>query len=255
MSIFAQVETSITTENTQVENELLSFNTSKVTKSDNNPNPKETPSSLCNSGVKKFMVSNFSGAISDYNKALLLDPENINALFNRANAKLALKDFEGAIEDYSLVISLEPNDKVAYLQRGLTKIKLDQNKKAIKDFTQAIKLDKRYWNAYYQRGIAKYNLKDFETAMRDFNIVNKYSPNSDVLFSIAKTKMGLGNYSGAKKDLTIVIEMDPGNAEVYFQRGIAYYDGGSKKNAKSDWEIASSMGHVLSAKAIAKYCQ
>ena len=255
LTIFAQNEISTAQESTSTENNLLSLNTENITEPENNSTVKETPSSLCNSGVRKFMKLNFVGAISDYNKALLLDPENISAIFNRANAKLALEDFEGAIEDYSLVINYEPNDKVAYFQRGISKTKLNQNKKAIKDFTQAIKLDKHYWDAYFQRGITKYNLEDFEESMHDFNILNKYRPNSEVLFYIAISKMGLGNYSGAKKDLTLVIEMDPTNAEAFFQRGIAFYDGGSRKNAKADWQMASSMGHQLAKKAILKYGQ
>jgi tetratricopeptide (TPR) repeat protein len=48
------------------------------------------------------------GAMSDFNKAIRLDPKNENAHFFRGAAKSELKDYRGAIADHSKVIEINP---------------------------------------------------------------------------------------------------------------------------------------------------
>tara|TARA_R110002050_G_scaffold299089_1_gene463797 strand:- start:29894 stop:30706 length:813 start_codon:yes stop_codon:yes gene_type:complete len=252
ISSFAQNPKHLTGASDKFNNDLLSYTNSTETANEVK-STKESSSSLCNKGVQKFRQKDYLGAVEAYNKALKLEPQNVNALFNRANAHFALNNHKLALIDYSSVIELEPTDKVAYFQRGMTKMALGQYKKAIKDFTAASRLDRFFMDAYLQRGVAKLKSTDFEEANRDFKIVIKYDPSSFVYLQKGLAEMGLGNYSQAKKDLTKSIELDPQNAEAYFKRGVAYYDGGSRKNAVKDWEKAKSMGHELASKALAKY--
>ena len=48
-------------------------------------------------GITKFELQDFRGAISDYSKAIEINPKFANAYINRANAKLELQDNRGAI--------------------------------------------------------------------------------------------------------------------------------------------------------------
>ena len=54
------------------------------------------------SGVTKGRKGDFDGAISDYNKALRIDPENGVLFWSRASAKTRLDNREGACSDYKL---------------------------------------------------------------------------------------------------------------------------------------------------------
>jgi tetratricopeptide (TPR) repeat protein len=252
-SLFAQSSNELLSPINQTNEVLLSYTPDETEEEPIKEITPETSGSLCNLGAKQFTQKNYTGAIESYNKALLMDAENANALFNRANANFALKNYKDAERDFSQVILLEPTDKVAFLQRGLVKLELGQFKKAIKDFTAANRLDHYFMQAYLQRGVAKLGNNDFDEAKRDFKLVVKHQPSSEAYLNLALSEMGLGNYSQAKKELTKAIELDQKNAEAYFKRGVAYYDGGSKKNAVKDWEMAFSMGYELAGKALAKY--
>ena len=47
-------------------------------------------------------------ALEDYNKAIILNPNNKNAYNNRGVCKFDMGDVVGALEDYNMAIVLEP---------------------------------------------------------------------------------------------------------------------------------------------------
>ena len=57
-------------------------------------------------------------AITDFTKAIEIDPTKIQAHFNRANAYSFLDNYNAAIRDVSCAIDIAPNNKVGYLNRG-----------------------------------------------------------------------------------------------------------------------------------------
>ncbi|MDB9712973.1 tetratricopeptide repeat protein, partial [Flavobacteriaceae bacterium] len=73
----------------------------------------QTAEEYFNSGYDKDEVKDFYGAISDYTKAIELDPNYANAYNNRGILKNKLKDYYGAISDYTKVIELKPNFAIA----------------------------------------------------------------------------------------------------------------------------------------------
>ena len=45
--------------------------------------------------------------LADYSKALEIDPEFAEALFNRGNCRVKLRDFKRAISDYTEALNME----------------------------------------------------------------------------------------------------------------------------------------------------
>ena len=93
-----------------------------------------------NRGVSKTYLSDHSGAIVDYSKAIEINPNFGLAYYNRGLSKRHLKDYNGAIVDYSKAIELEPKYDSAYVNRGTTKTYLNDHRGAISDFTKAIEI-------------------------------------------------------------------------------------------------------------------
>ena len=79
-------------------------------------------------------------AISDYNQAVLLDPNNADAHYNLGTTKADLERYAEAIADYNQAIRLDPDYANAYYSRGFAKAKTKQYIKAMRDFTKAMKL-------------------------------------------------------------------------------------------------------------------
>ena len=64
-------------------------------------------------GHIKIQINNHLGSISDFNKAISLDPKNASLYFYRGMALCVLDDKEGALKDFNELIKLEPNNKIA----------------------------------------------------------------------------------------------------------------------------------------------
>ena len=58
-------------------------------------------------GICKYELTDYDGAVSDYNRAIELDPDNVSAYNMRAGLKLHIGDLEGAIEDFNIADSIK----------------------------------------------------------------------------------------------------------------------------------------------------
>ena len=121
-----------------------------------------------NIGVQKDELKDYYGAISDYTKAIELDPNYADAYSNRGSSKTDLKDYYGAIADYTKAIELNPNYAAAYYNRGYSKRELKDYYGAIAGYTKAIELNPNNAKAYSNRGISKEDLGDLNGACADW---------------------------------------------------------------------------------------
>ena len=80
----------------------------------------QTSSEYFESGYDKAENGDYYGAISDYTKAIELNP-NAAAYYNRGLSKSKLKDHSGAISDYNKAIELSPNLGIVYNNRAIAK--------------------------------------------------------------------------------------------------------------------------------------
>ena len=61
-------------------------------------------SDFIESGNQKEDLRDYKGALADFNKALLLEPNNTKALYYSGFVKFQMEDFGNALTDYSLAI-------------------------------------------------------------------------------------------------------------------------------------------------------
>ena len=92
------------------------------------------------SGNKKFDEGDFQGAIDDYSKAILLNPDKSSHYLERADLRFYLKDYQGVIDDYSKLIELNPDESSHYLKRADRRFYLEDYQGAIYDYSKAIDL-------------------------------------------------------------------------------------------------------------------
>lgn len=108
-------------------------------------------------------------AITDYNKAIEINPNYALAFYNRGFAWVVKKEYSKAIEDYRKAIDIEPDYASAYVIRASILRAMKKYDNAIADYDKAIDIDPDYANAYYNRGLAKKEQNiDIEGGKRDF---------------------------------------------------------------------------------------
>jgi len=83
-------------------------------------------------------------AREDYDKALLIDPNFIEAMLYKATNLDNSEEHESALIEYDKVIELEPNNHLAYFNRGNTKFSLGDKLGACNDWTKAKELGSEY---------------------------------------------------------------------------------------------------------------
>ena len=108
---------------------------------------------------------------------------NPDADFFSGIAKLEKKDFEGAISDFTKYILENPNIAATYVNRAIAKAKLGDLYGAIGDNTKAIEISPNYADAYYNRGDYKKELGDYKGAVADFTKVTEINPNDGDAFT------------------------------------------------------------------------
>ena len=202
-----------------------------------------------------FELQDYRGAIVDYNKAIELDPEFIDAYYNRGCSKHKLQDYIGAIEDLTKVIELDSAVNIAYYGRGLSKYLLHEYTEAIADFNKAIDLNPYEKKAYYFRGLSKQKLLDNRGAITDYNqTIELDSDFINAYKSRGICKFELKDYRGAVIDFNKVIELDPNNKEAYKHRGTSKYMLEEINEACLDWSKAGELGDVAAYDVIKELC-
>ena len=91
-------------------------------------------------GYEKAEKGDYYGAISDYTKAIEINPQNAKAYYNRGFSKSNLKDYYGAISDYTKAIEINPKLIDAYFNRSMDKEKIGDIKGACFDAKKVVSL-------------------------------------------------------------------------------------------------------------------
>jgi len=109
-------------------------------------------------GYQSLIKGEFNKAISDYSKAIELDPSIADYWINRGIAKEKLKNWTGAYDDYTRAIRMADKMEQAWLHRANLLYQRGKYSEAIKDYDVALILNPYYGTAFYNRGLAEYRL-------------------------------------------------------------------------------------------------
>lgn len=93
-----------------------------------------------NLGVIRYQNENYNLAIQDFNQAIEIDPNYIEAYNNRGFTKSVLGDYLAAIDDYNIAIEINAYYPNAFYNRGVAKQAIGDIKGAINDWTIASEL-------------------------------------------------------------------------------------------------------------------
>jgi tetratricopeptide (TPR) repeat protein len=235
-------------------------------------------------------------ALKDLDIAAKLDSTDPGIYINRGDIKRALNDTSGAFSDFNIAIKLNPKSATPYLDKGAMELMISYDR-AIKDFDISIKLDSTRADAYINRGFAEAwrgyknsNTKDYALSMHDFNQALILEPGAGVIyadragleekmhdtlaafrdysttislspnfsrayFHRGKIKAEINNLSGALDDYNKAIELKPDDAEVYYEKGLVEIKLKDKQKACTDFNAAKQLGNKDAEDAIGKYCR
>jgi tetratricopeptide (TPR) repeat protein len=179
-------------------------------------------------------------AIEDYNRSLELNnPEPALVHFNRGLAYADLGEYEQAIANYTRAIELNnPDPALVYTNRGIAYRNLGEYGHAIADYDRAIALNPEYAFVYYNRGIAYRNLGESRHAIADYDrAIELGLEDARAYTNRGNTYQDLNEYESAIADYDRAIELN-NDILAYKNRGNAYFALGEYERAMEDYDRA-----------------
>ena len=170
---------------------------------------------LVEQGIAKAELGQYQEAIADYDAALGLDPDHVEAWINRSLAQIRLGRYAEAIADYDAALGLDPDNAWALNYRGWAKAQLGRYAEAVADYDAALHLDPDNAWALNQRGRAKAQLGRYAEAIADHDAALRLDPDDVWTLNYrGQAKAQLGRYAEAIADYDAALRLDPDNARV-----------------------------------------
>jgi tetratricopeptide (TPR) repeat protein len=101
------------------------------------------------------------------------DPTDAAGLARRASVRAARGDLPGAISDYSKAMALDPKSADYPLDRGITEQRAEDSKAASADFDRTVSLDPANWRARLARAEFRLHNHDVAAALTDLEAADK----------------------------------------------------------------------------------
>lgn len=183
------------------ENELEQYNDAliSITKAnDLKPNKVKFLNELA---YTHYLLKNTDDALTNYEKAITIDPKSLTALNGRADVYRKLKkNTTEAIKLYTKTLDLDPKNIKANYWTGWCYNELGKYNDAVPYLKKVIEADPKYVSAYTELGYCDYALKNYDDALINFKKA----------FVIEKTELNL-YYTGlcyiGKKDKSSAVKM------------------------------------------------
>src|SRR3954471_9772341 len=107
-------------------------------------------------------------ALAEFDRALALDPYNVQALYGRGLIYQADKHHEQAIADFTAANGLKPQRVEPLLARATSYLAIDKTKEAASDLDEAVQSDPNSAQAWSARGVTYERLGDKAKAFTSY---------------------------------------------------------------------------------------
>ena len=178
----------------------------------------------------------FNLALEKWNRYLESFPNDSAALSNRGNIKLVTGDPEGSIIDQNKAIDLDPDEVDPYINRGIAEESLGLWSKAKKDYLFVISKDSENFSALYNFANVEGSLSNWQNARNLFAKASKLNPG----FAMARSSMALadyqlGNMDESERELKKLIRRYPTFADARAALTALMGSKGISGEAESNW--------------------
>lgn len=196
-------------------------------------------------GTVHSQMRQFEEALSDFDWALKLNPDIINAYFYRGMVLAQLGREEEALKSLTEAITREATPERLFI-RGEIFARMKRRDDAIADLDLALSMDPSNPYFYQSRGQTLVAMNRYQEALRDFNSALQIQPDlPKALMSRGELFAVLKHPETAIHDFSKVIALFPVYAEAYLQRSRANAALGRWEQARSDLDSYEQIANQL----------
>ena len=168
-------------------------------------------------------LGRYKEAISSYDKALEINPDNNLPWYNRGVALSNLGRHEEAIASYERALKINSDDDSAWNNHGVALGNWDRWEEAIASFEQALAIKPNYHEVWYNRGIALFNLGRYEEAIASYDQALAIKPDYQEAWYNRGIALGnLGQYEAALSSYEQVLKIQPDDDLAWYNIACTY---------------------------------
>jgi len=208
-------------------------------------------------GDAYVQMHDYVHALSDYDRALELSPDDPEYVSRKANAIASQTNFNNSIraiqntqryyprEDGNRGQSLidEKTQANNHLEKGMKFARAGQLKEAIAEYNEAVRIVPYDYSPYFNRGVCYSQLHDDDEALQDFLRVIELKPDhKNTYLRMTTIYTNRRMYDDALTSINKMILLDPENGEALFIRAKIYGKKGSNIQSLQDARQACDLG-------------
>ncbi len=192
--------------------------------------------SLNISGDKFFASGDLKEAIAEFEKALTLDPDDVNVLNSLGVCYGHEHQVDQALECFQRVLDLDPRNLMAHFNRGFALSMAGRPEEALESFRRAVEIDGQNFDALFQMGVVALEVGRVDEAVESFSRAEKVEGSRPVLYKyLGESLLRAGRDEEAIRALKAAVRFDPRDAASMSQLGVLFMDRGT------DPEVALSL--------------
>jgi tetratricopeptide (TPR) repeat protein len=166
-------------------------------------------------GNSLLKFKHYEEAVTSYDRALNINPEDDSAWSNRGVALDILKRYEEVVTSFDRALDINPEDDSAWSNRGVALGNLERYEEAVTSFDRALKINPENDSAWSNRGVALANLERYEEAVTSYDRALKINPEDDSAWYNLACCFALQNQiESVLENLTKAIALNPKYREI-----------------------------------------
>lgn len=182
----------------------------------------------------------YDEAITYYDKAIALKPDYALAYFNRGMTYLKQKKTREALKDLTKATNIKPDYAAAWDQRAHTLSRLGRIDDAVKDGAEAIRLDPKNSQYWSNHGVILIKARQLPSALEAFDKSIAYQddhwPVAIAYYNRAQALMFAGQYIKAEQDARHLMELDDKERTYHRLLGDVFFAQGKWKEAVGEYQ-------------------
>jgi len=148
------------------------------------------------SNLKKYFES-----IDEYEKAIVLNTKNDYQVYlNLGYVYAKLKQNDKAISNYDKALRIQPKLNIAYIQKGLIYYEGKEYNEALKNYFHALKIDSNDGSTYYNIGLIYSKQQEYKKAIESYKKSKELKPQNETYLCLLELYLITNNY-GAYQEL------------------------------------------------------
>lgn len=160
-------------------------------------------------------------AVEGLNRVIRMDPARFEAYLLRADGLSQTGDLAGAVSDLELYLSYFPENDSAFYRKGLIQLDHGRYLDAIQSFNKALSINKGKADYYFARG---------------------------------RTYAATGTTIYAEKDMSMALDLDPLNGEIWYEKGKLAEKLGARESACHCYQKAFQYGIYEAGELLNQRC-